>query len=403
MDARKLALGIFAAVTIALSCAAASPASAQAPPGPGPNNFPSCGVHSAENASEVVGSSPAGSVVAVTIWDPSWDQVCFSFAGPGGSTGSVSFVAYEIFPITVNAPPGTTVRLEAGEAIPTPQQISGGVRNTTIWTWFDPSALVTNSSGVARSNLTLAGAVMPFVPNDFANVTLPIVASALTGASGSAGLPIEVGGGGDGGIDILQSPAPLIFSGGVGGPAGSPSRAIYNVAYAPPNSTQTAAPLQVSLQVLGSYQNGSVGPLPPGVQVSIPQASFEVPPNSVYYFLMNENNSLKLSNTTNTYTFAVQEKVDNSTYVEPLAVSVSPPVVAGVGEETTTTSGAAPGFTSAPVSSTSVAGRPGSLITDGAIFLLAVAVVVLLTVGLVMRRHGRVPTNLGETQDWHSS
>ncbi len=270
MDAKNLAVGILVALTISLFSAAATPVSAQPaqpPPGPILPPFPSCGWNSAQNASGIVASSPAGSSVAVTIGEPSWNQDCFSFSEPDGSTASTSFPAYEVFPITVNASPGTTVKLEAGTAIPTAQQISGGVRNTTIWTWFDPGTVETDSSGVARSNLTLAGAVMPFVPNDISNVTLPIMAFASTGVNGSAGLPIEFEGGG---VNILRSAAPMAFGTGVGGEAGHPSQPIFNVVYSPPNSTQTTAPLQVNLQVLGTYQDGSVGPLPSDVQVSFP-------------------------------------------------------------------------------------------------------------------------------------
>ena len=233
----------------ALTSGGAMPVSAQVQP-PGPVPFPSCGLHSAQNASGIVGSSPAGSTLVVTIGEPSWDQACFSSQGSGGSIASTSFPAYEVFPITVQASPGTHVTLEAGTATPTAEQIAvDGVRNATIWTWFNPDTVVTDSSGLARSNLTMAGAVMPFVDNDISNVTLPIVASASTGVNGSAGLPIEF----EGGVtNILQLPGPIVFGTGVGGQAGSPSQPLFSVVYSPPNSTQTAAPVQVSMKVLGT-------------------------------------------------------------------------------------------------------------------------------------------------------
>jgi hypothetical protein len=329
MDAKNLVIGIFVASIIALTGFAVTPISAQTqsnptPPPPGP----SCGWNNPQNASGIVASSRAGSTVVVTIGEPSWEEDCFSFPEPQGGVYAVSetsFPAYEVFPITVQAPPNTLVTLGAGTATPTAEQMSvDGVRNTTIWTWFYPGSVETDSSGAASSNLTLAGAVMPFVPNDISNVTLPIVALASTGVNGSAGLPIEFEGGSSGGVTILRSPGPIAFAAGIGGQAGSPSQPIFNVVYSPPNSTQTASPVQVSLQVIGTYQNGSVGPLPSGVQVSFPQPSFELQPDSMFYFVVNETNSLSPSNATSadTFTFAVQERVDNSTYVEPLTVSV---------------------------------------------------------------------------------
>ncbi len=81
------------------------------------------------------------------------------------------------------------------------------------------------------------------------------------------------------------------------------------------------------MSVLGTYVKGSIGPLPPDVQVSFPQQPLELPPNSLVYFNFDVTNTLKPSNSsvvdTYTYTLAVQEKVDNATYVEPLTVSVS--------------------------------------------------------------------------------
>jgi hypothetical protein len=382
-------------LTGALTSAVATPVSAQAGSNPiPPNQFPSCGWHSSQNASGIVASSAAGSAVVVTVGEPSWDQACFSFPGLGGSTSSTSFPAYEVFPITVQAPPGATIKLEAGAAIPTAEQIAvDGVRNSTIWTWFNPDTVETDSSGVGRANFTLAGAVMPFVVNDISNVTLPIMALASTGVNGSAGLPIEF----EGGVtNILQSPGPIAFGKGIGGQAGSASQPLFSVVYSPPNSgppnsAQTTPPVQVNMQVLGTYQNGSVGPLPSDVQISFPQPSFELQPNSVFYFAINEINSLKPSNASiaDTYTFAVQEKVDNGTYVEPLTVTVSLEQVFFGGATTTseTTPASTPG--AAPLGS--AAGPLGSPMAEGALILGTVALVVILTTAVALRRRGRTP------------
>lgn len=301
------------------------PVSAQT--SPYPPNAPGmrCGWHGSLNGGGPVASSPAGSAVVVTIGEPSWQQDCFSFPGPAGSTSGGSFPAYEVFPITVHASAGVTFKLEAGAAVPTARQVAQGVRNTTIWTWFNPDSVTTDSSGMAMSNMTLAGAVMPFVPNDISNVSLPISAVTSTGLNGSTGLPIEFEGGYAGGVSVLQSPGPMPFGAGLQGQAGEPTGSIFGVVYSPPASTEAPASIHVSMRLLGTYENGRVGPLPSDVQVSFPQPSFQLQPNSIFYFPVEENNTLKPSNTVPAadYTFAVQETVGNSTYVVPLAVSVA--------------------------------------------------------------------------------
>jgi hypothetical protein len=207
---------------------------------------------------------------------------------------------------------------------------------------------------VGRSNFSLAGAVMPFVQNDISNVSLPISAVAAGGAKATAGLPIEFTGG-NVGVAILQSPGPISFGGPMEGQAGQPSDPLFSVVYSPAASSATTASLPVSLQVLGTYDNGEVGPMPSDVQVSFPQPSFELAPYSVFYFPVAENNSLKPSNVTPSvnYVFAVREMVGNSTYLMPLTVSVSLVLVfaggpAQTGGASTTGVSSNPGVSSYP-------------------------------------------------------
>ena len=56
-----------------------------------------------------------------------------------------------------------------------------------------------------------------------------------------------------------------------------------------------SAPLQVRMSVLGTYVKGGIGPLPPDVQVSFPQQPLELPPNSLVYFNFDVTNTLKPS------------------------------------------------------------------------------------------------------------
>ena len=345
----------------AMGVAAVLPATAQTtstlqPPGPLP-----CGWNTG-NSHEVVAASPPGAGVTVSVGYPSWEQACYTFPGPNGSSGGLSFVSYEVFPITVSAPPNTTVALQAGRAIPTPQQTAqDGVRNTSIWTGFDPDTVVTNAAGLATTNFTLVGAVMPFVANDISNVSLPIQAQIPGGASASAGLPIEFNAMSPGGVTILRTSGPIVFDEASEWAGGGPANSFLTLVYSPPGG-RGASPIQVALDVLGSYQNGSLGPMPTGVYLSFPQPSFEMKPDTVLYLQMNLTSSLKPASTPlpenyANYTFAVQEKVDDNTFVEPLAVSIllNPPVTFGgpasnvTALQSSNTSARNPGF--APVNS----------------------------------------------------
>ena len=292
----------------------------------GPPALPiACGYHY-QNGSRVVAASPAGAAVTVTVGEPSWLQVCNTVSS-GSVSSSESFVAYEVFPITIQAAPGTALSLKVGSATFSPQQVAMGLQSNTIWTGFDPINVTTDSNGVASSNFTLAGAVMPFVPNDISNVSLPITAQSSGGRGASAGLPIEFSGseGGFGDvIHIFRTPGPIVFPGTMQGSPGNSMQYAYGIVYAPSGSVNSA-PVDVSLRVAGSWNGGAVGPLPQEIQASIVQSTFRLEPNQVFYFWVDVNNTIAPSNVPagNGYTFAVQEKVGNDTYLEPLSVSIS--------------------------------------------------------------------------------
>lgn len=282
-----------------------------------------CGWNTPVNATGNVASSAVGSPLTMSIGAPSWEESCYSLAGPNDSTSGLGFPSYEVFPITIHGEPNTTINLQTGTANPTPQQVAEGVQNGTIWTWFNPDSVMTNSGGLALSNMTLAGAVMPFVPNDIGNVSLPVIASTPSGVSATAILPIDFEGSPGGRILVLKSPGPISYGSGVGGQAGNPSQSLFGVVYSPTGSN--SSPIQVSLNALGTYDNGQVGAMPSGLQISFPQSNFELQPNSVFYFSVAESNDLNSSNTssTATYTLAIQENIGNVVYVEPMTVTIS--------------------------------------------------------------------------------
>jgi YVTN family beta-propeller protein len=332
----------------------------------GPPQPISCGYHSAKNGNQVVASSSSGAGVRIIVGEPSWLQLCETIGRAGES-----FPAYEVFPVKVYATPGTLFALSIGRASYTLQQIAMGLVNNTIWTGFNPLNVTTNSEGFALSNFTLAGAVMPFVPNDLANVSLPIIARSPSGAQVAAGLPIEFSGSEVGGIDIihvLNEPGPLTFSGAMQGSAGNPTGYAYGIVYAPPTSNALAKPLPVTLSVAGSWNNGIVGPLPPGVQVTIAQPNFVLEPSQVFYFFVDENNSITQSTAqpASNFTFAIQENVGGNSYLEPLSVSLVSGEIFG-------------SFGAFPTSSGTPAGGSSENGFYSELGLIAVAVIVAVT------------------------
>jgi hypothetical protein len=262
----------------------------------------------------------------VTVGEPSWDEVCDE-SGQGG----VALPAYEVFPITILATPNLALVLQTGRASVSSQQVAEGASNGSVWTGFDPAQVTTDSSGVARSNLTIAGAVMPFVPNPLASVSLPITATSSNGVEVTAGLPIEFLGdeGGLANLHVLLSPGPLLFSGTLQVSAGNSLAYEYLIAYAP--SGLASAPVNVSLSVVGSLEGGTAGPLPAGVQVSFQESAFQMRPGGVVVFWVDESNSIVSADLTgvDSYTFAVRENVGGETFLEPLSVVIGPAILVG--------------------------------------------------------------------------
>ena len=308
------------------SSSSSSSATVETTNAPSPPGEISCGFQSSQS-NGTVASSPAGETVTLTVGEPSWDEAC----GETGQ-GGVGVPAYEVFPVTIQAAPDTTFTLETGHASESAQQIAEGAVNGTIWTGFSPAEVTTDSSGTAHSNLTIAGAVMPFVPNPIANVSLPVTAMSPNGLEATAGLPIEFLGeeGGLANLHVLSSPGPLLFSGTLQTSTGNSLAYEYLIAYAP-SAGSPSAPVNVSLSVVGSWDGGKSGPMPAGVQVSLQQPTFQLRPGQVVYFWVDESNSLSSSDVsgTNNYTLAVQETVGGSTYQEPLSLSITSATLIG--------------------------------------------------------------------------
>ena len=234
---------------------------------------------------------------------------------------TVGFVAYESFPVTVHASPNATVTLKTIDTAPSPQQAAIGINSNKLWSWFNPTNIQTDKNGMANSNFTLVGAVMPFVANDIANVSLPIVASSGPATQGIANLPIEFTGYSSGAI--IQSASPIFFERTLVGQTGNLGIYRYVIVYNPPQQNPSS-PLHANMTVVGSWQNGKVGPMPSGIDLSVVQSSFDLVPNQPFYFGISETNTLETSNNTRNYTFSVQEQLGNSIYLEPLNITITP-------------------------------------------------------------------------------
>ena len=294
--------------------------SANADTNTGPADF-YCGYHQAQDSKSVVASSPTDSPVIVSLGEPSYYEACHSAPIQGGTMG-VGFVAYETFPVIISGPPNAAVTLKAIDTSPSPQQVANGVNGNKLWTWFNPINIQTDINGMGHSDFTLVGAVMPFVPNDIANVSLPIVASSGLGTQGVANLPIEFTGYSGGAI--IQSANPMFFERALVGETGNLGIYRYVIVYTPPQPNATI-PLRVNMSVVGSWQNGQVGPMPSGIDVRVVPQSFDLVPDQPFYFGITETNNLEPSTNTRDYTFSVQEQLGNSIYLEPLNVTIAPP------------------------------------------------------------------------------
>ena len=297
--------------------ASAAPSAAPRQPDYSPLGY-DCGPHAASNGTQVVAASQAGAAVRVTVGSPSWFGVCEYAQGAGDAIG-ISFVGYETFPVTIQAAPGTDVTLQTGGVLASPQLADEG--NGTVWTSFNPPSVTTGPSGAATSTLTLAGAVMPFTSvSNGSTDALPIIAQA-SGSVSVANLTIVPT---DSVEAVMRAPGPFPL------PASESASGSSNVDLFPfgvvysPGPGAAPQPLNVSVDVLGSWSNGAVAPLPQSISVVVDQTDLSVPPDELI-FLAIDINTTATNDTQTAYnlTLALRETVNGQSYTETLALSVS--------------------------------------------------------------------------------
>ncbi len=171
-------------VSLALACLSAVVAptlvAVTGSPSEGVPEEVACGWHS-PTGTDIVAASSQSAAVSVNVSEPSWMEQCTSYPGPDGSSSAGASVAYEVFPVTISAPAGSSLTLSWETPTPSPEQLAIGVRTNELWVHFDPAVAVAGPGGTVTANLTLAGAVMPFVPNPVSNVSLPVVVTSKSG------------------------------------------------------------------------------------------------------------------------------------------------------------------------------------------------------------------------------
>jgi hypothetical protein len=232
----------------------------------------------------------------LVIGQPTTNSTTLSYLG-----GTTTFTTYEVFPLTVTSSDDVQVQLSALD-------LPSGV-----WVHFAPSTIVATPDGTLAS-MTLAGAVQPIEPTA-GNSTIDIMA---TGPSGSASASLSVIG--VVALSIIHSPSPISFPNPVqvnpNGTSSIPNGAVYDP------STPSSTPLTVSLSVMGVDANGTLLPLPKGLQIVFPNSlnsSITLQPEQPTYFLVGAIGS---SVKPGSYEVAIQETIGSFQFTENLEVIV---------------------------------------------------------------------------------
>lgn len=246
-------------------------------------------------------------------------------AEPG--SWSTEFVGLEEWPLTIFS--NSTTSVELGAANPPPG----------VWAKFLPTGVVRSGPDGTNVTLLLAGALEPLDlgnratnPLDLGDYTsgaafLFIDALGSNGLAGESILPIVPNGVT---LDILRSPAPILFDriDTWGGPENVTTEDVLGAVYDPgglPTPNQT---LGVRLSVDGLVQNGTLGPLPSWIQVTIPQNSFELTAGQPFYFYVGATvPSVPVDGVPKQYAIVLSEVVGGKDFYANLVIDVDPEVI----------------------------------------------------------------------------
>jgi hypothetical protein len=152
-----------------------------------------------------------------------------------------------------------------------------------MWAKFVPSYLPDVGPEGAATTLLIAGALKPFVPNQF-NVSIFMDAVGSSGSEGEAFLPVEP----VLPVEVLHAPGPINSQIAVNGAntlltIGQTGTVTYGVVY-DPTSQSASSSLSITMRVSGILENGAVQPLPSWLTVNQPEPSFKLPADEPYYF-----------------------------------------------------------------------------------------------------------------------
>ena len=152
-----------------------------------------------------------------------------------------------------------------------------------MWAKFVPAYLPDIGPKGATATLLIAGALKPFVPNQF-NISIFMDAVGSSGSEGEAFLPVEP----VLPVEVLHAPGAINSQIEVNGAntlltIGQTGTVTYGVVYDPASQSASSS-LSVTLRISGILENGAVQPLPSWLTVNQPEPHFKLPTNEPYYF-----------------------------------------------------------------------------------------------------------------------
>ena len=227
--------------------------------------------------------------------------------GEWGSA-TVSFVLYQVIPITVYAASPAAMNLTASSLL------------SSAWMHFANASVIASPTG-GDTTLTIMGAVVASQ-----GTALSVEGSSPTLTFNSS-LDIEFNGVGNGAI-VLRTPSDQLLPSAMGCSDQCTATYELSMVYDPANLTTDPAALNVSLDVLGILVNGSIQSLPSMVSVGFTNTTFTLEQyQPVFVTIFHETNSFSPTSYNN-YTLAVAETVNGATSTQYVTMDFSPGVSA---------------------------------------------------------------------------
>ncbi len=190
-----------------------------------------------------------------------------------------------------------------------------------IWAKFVPSYLPDVGPNGATTTLLIAGAIKPFIPNQF-NISVFMDAVGSSGSEGEVFLPVEpvVP------VQVLNAPGPInsqieVNYANVMLTTGQTSTVAYGVVYDPASQAASGS-LSVSMRISGILENG-VQPLPSWLVVNQPGPTFQLPADEPYYFGFNLTASSNAPD--GLCSLALAETINGQSFSGSIVIFIEPP------------------------------------------------------------------------------